>query len=89
MSRSVSCRTWWAPWLGPLAFTVGIFLYLAPRRSFVWLCLVVYAAWCGQQLGGAYLGGFAGALVMSLVAYGLAQVPGAPTLDEDDHRGIR
>jgi uncharacterized membrane protein YjjB (DUF3815 family) len=74
---------WWAPWLGPLVFTVGIYLYfVAPRRSLVWLCLVVYAAWRGQQIGdvylGGYLSGFVGALVMTIAASVLDRIPSAP-----------
>jgi uncharacterized membrane protein YjjP (DUF1212 family) len=64
----------WAPWVGVLVFAVGVTLAnSAPRRSFTGLLIVLYAAWAGQVLGNAVLGGYAsalvGAAVMTPVAY--------------------
>jgi uncharacterized membrane protein YjjP (DUF1212 family) len=64
----------WAPWLGVLVFAVGVTIaHSAPPGAFPSLLVVLYAAWAGQLLGnellGAYASGFAGALVMTLVAY--------------------
>jgi uncharacterized membrane protein YjjB (DUF3815 family) len=75
---------WWAPWLGPLVFAVGIHLhFVGPRRSLPWLCLIVYVAWVGERVGGnllgGYLGGFVGATVMTVVAFWLDRVSAAPS----------
>ena len=74
---------WWAPWLGVLLVGIGSYLYhSAPPRSLGWLCLVLYVGWTGQYLGnelfGAYLSGFFGALVMTPVAYLVARLPSGP-----------
>jgi uncharacterized membrane protein YjjP (DUF1212 family) len=74
---------WWAAWVGVLVFGVGMFLHFsAPRRSLKWLLLVLYAAWIGQLIGdqlfGAALSGFVGALAMTPVAYLIATRPSAP-----------
>jgi uncharacterized membrane protein YjjB (DUF3815 family) len=74
---------WWAPWLGPLIVGVGTYLlHAGPRRSFGWLLLVLYAGWIGQYLGnlllGGYLSGFAGGLVLTLVAYLVQRLPSGP-----------
>ncbi|PRY30862.1 uncharacterized membrane protein YjjP (DUF1212 family) [Pseudosporangium ferrugineum] len=72
-----------APWLG--AFIVGIGSYLlhsGPRRSLGWLCLVLYAGWIGQYLGGlmlgGYLSGFVGAVTLTVVAYTVELLPSGP-----------
>lgn len=74
---------WWAAWLGVFIFGVGTYYHhTAPRRSLVWLCLVLYVAFAGQQLGGlvlgGYLSGFIGAVAMTTVAFGIERRPGAP-----------
>jgi uncharacterized membrane protein YjjB (DUF3815 family) len=74
---------WWAPWLGPLVFAVGVYLhFVGPRGSLPWLWLAVYVAWIGEQLGnhylGGYLGGFVGAALMTLFAYGADRLVAAP-----------
>jgi uncharacterized membrane protein YjjP (DUF1212 family) len=74
---------WWAPWLGVLLLAVGNYFHQsAPRGSFGWLCVVLYAAWIAQNLGnlvfGGYLSGFVGALVLTLVAYTVERRPTGP-----------
>ncbi|WIM92460.1 threonine/serine exporter family protein [Actinoplanes oblitus] len=74
---------WWAPWLGTAVVGVGNYLMLAgPPRSLGWLCLVLYAGWIGQYLGGlvlgGYLSGFVGAVALTVVAYLVERAPGAP-----------
>jgi uncharacterized membrane protein YjjP (DUF1212 family) len=74
---------WWAPWVGVLVFGAGAMLYFsAPRRSFAWLLVVLYAAWIGQVVGnelfGGFVSGFVGALVMIPAAYVIAGLPTGP-----------
>ncbi|GAA0476105.1 hypothetical protein Ade02nite_42450 [Paractinoplanes deccanensis] len=73
----------WAPWLGALIVGIGSYLaHSAPRGTLVWLCLVLYAGWIGQYVGnlllGGYLSGFAGALVLTVVAYLVERLPSGP-----------
>jgi uncharacterized membrane protein YjjB (DUF3815 family) len=73
----------WAPWLGVLVVAVGSYLlHSSPRRSFGWLCLVLYAGWTGQYVGslllGGYLSGFVGAIVLTLAAYLVERAPSGP-----------
>ena len=70
----------WAPWLGVLVFAVGVTIaHSAPPGTFPSLLVVLYAAWVGQVVGnelfGAYVSGFTGALVMTVTAYLLARRP--------------
>ena len=70
----------WAPWLGVFVFAVGVSIaHSAPPGAFPSLLVVLYAAWTGQVVGnelfGGYVSGFAGAVVMTLVAYLLARRP--------------
>ena len=72
----------WAPWLGVLVFAIGVSVAnSAPARSFPGLLLVLYAAWTGQVLGDALLGGYVsalvGAVVMTLVAEFVSRLPSA------------
>ncbi|MFF1878271.1 threonine/serine exporter ThrE family protein [Leifsonia sp. NPDC058230] len=71
------------PWLGVLLFSLGLFFYYCgPRRSFYFLTLVLLVAYGGQLLGNALMGsafsGFFGALALTLVAYLVQSIPGAP-----------
>jgi uncharacterized membrane protein YjjB (DUF3815 family) len=71
------------PWLGVLLFSVGVFLYYCgPRRSVYFLTLVLLVAYGGQILGAVLMGsvfsGFFGALALTVVAYLVQSVRGAP-----------
>jgi uncharacterized membrane protein YjjP (DUF1212 family) len=81
--RTDNLLGWWAPWLGPLVFAVGVHLhFVGPRRALPWLCLIVYVAWVGERVGtnllGGYLGGFVGATTMTVVALWLDRLAAAP-----------
>ncbi|MBV9577585.1 MAG: threonine/serine exporter family protein [Chloroflexi bacterium] len=81
--RSDNLLGWWAPWLGPLVFAIGVYFhFVGPRRSLVWLCLIVYVAAVAEQVGstimGGYLGGFVGAAAMIVFAVWLDRLPAAP-----------
>jgi uncharacterized membrane protein YjjP (DUF1212 family) len=72
----------WAPWLGVLVFALGVRVaHSAPTKALPGLLVVLYAAWAGQVVGNALLGGyvsaFVGALVMTPVAYWVARLPSA------------
>lgn len=74
---------WWASWAGVLIFGLGAYIYFsAPRGTLRWLLLVLLSAWLGQRIGaealGGYLSGFAGGLVMTLVAYAVERRPTGP-----------
>lgn len=73
----------WGAWAGVLLFGIGVYLHLsAPARSLPWLLLILAVAWLGQQAGGVllggYLSGFAGAMVMTPVAYAIQRWQSAP-----------
>ena len=64
---------WWAPWLGVIVFGLGVAVfYSAPSGSLFGLFFVLLVAFVGQQAGsallGGYVGGFIGALVMTVTA---------------------
>lgn len=71
------------PWLGVLLFSLGVFLYYCgPRRSLYFLTLVLLVAYGGQVLGsflaGNVFSGFFGASALTVVAYLVQSIPGAP-----------
>jgi uncharacterized membrane protein YjjP (DUF1212 family) len=73
----------WAPWLGALLFAIGVYYhFVGPRRSLVWLCLIVYVASLGEFVGNSLLngsfGGFVGAATMTVAAFWLDRLPAAP-----------
>jgi uncharacterized membrane protein YjjP (DUF1212 family) len=73
----------WAQWLGPLVFALGVYYhFVGPRGSLPWLCLIVYIASLGEFVGktvaGGYLGGFLGAVIMTVAAFRLERLPFAP-----------
>jgi uncharacterized membrane protein YjjP (DUF1212 family) len=72
----------WAPWVGVLVFAVGVTVAnSAPAKSLGGMLIVLYAAWGGQVLGNALLGGyvsaFIGAIVMTIVAVLVSRFPSA------------
>ena len=71
------------PWIGVLLFSVGIFLYhCGPRRSLFFLTVVLLVAYGGQVAGAAVTNGvysgFLGAAALTLCAYLVQTVRGAP-----------
>lgn len=71
------------PWVGVVLFSVGVFLYYCgPRRSVFYLTAVLLVAYGGQVLGailtGSVFSGFVGALALTVVAYLVQSLPGAP-----------
>lgn len=74
---------WWAPWLGVVVFGVAASIHFsAPHGTLRWLLVVLAAAWLGQlagdQLFGADVSGFFGALAMTPIALAVARLPGGP-----------
>ncbi|MGE9349602.1 threonine/serine ThrE exporter family protein [Isoptericola variabilis] len=71
------------PWVGVLLFSLGIFLYhCGPPRSLFFLTVVLLVAYGGQVVGatvtsGVY-SGFLGAAALTLCAYLVQTVKGAP-----------
>jgi len=64
----------WAAWLGVFVFGVGVYLHFsAPRRSLLWMLLVLFLAFGAQKAGGLLFGnqisGFFGTLVATPIAY--------------------
>jgi uncharacterized membrane protein YjjP (DUF1212 family) len=73
----------WAPWLGVLVYGLGAAVWKSsPRHLVGWLLLVLSTAWIAQMasahLVGGYASGFAGALVMTIVAFAVERLPGGP-----------
>lgn len=71
------------PWVGVLLFSIGVFLYYCgPRRSLYFLTIVLLVAYSAQLLGALLVGnvfsGFFGAFALTVVAYLVQSVPGAP-----------
>ena len=72
-----------APWIAVAVFGVGIAVHqCVPRRSILWMLLVLYMAYAAQVIGAAFLGGvlsaFVGALVVVPVSALVAQQPRGP-----------
>jgi uncharacterized membrane protein YjjP (DUF1212 family) len=83
VKRTDNLLGWWAVWLGPLVFAMGVYFhFVGPSRSLVWLCLIVYVASVGEFVGttmlGSYLGGFVGAVCMTIAAFWMDRLPAAP-----------
>jgi uncharacterized membrane protein YjjB (DUF3815 family) len=69
-------------WIGVFVFALGVAVAnSAPRRSFPGLLVVLYAAWTGQVVANALLGGYIaaliGATVMTLMAFVVERSPRA------------
>ncbi|MEC3958153.1 threonine/serine exporter family protein [Nocardia sp. CDC153] len=75
---------WWTPALGVLLIGLGhSWRASAPKKSLGWLLIVLYAAFCGQQLGqqlhgGGLLGSFLGGMIAVPVAYLVQRSKDAP-----------
>ncbi|MFE3191404.1 threonine/serine exporter ThrE family protein [Nocardia sp. NPDC059240] len=75
---------WWTPVLGVLLIGLGhSWRASAPKKSLGWLLIVLYAAFCGQQLGqqlhgGGLLGSFLGGMIAVPVAYLVQRSNDAP-----------
>jgi uncharacterized membrane protein YjjB (DUF3815 family) len=70
----------WVAWIGVLLFAIGVMVAdSAPRRSFLGLITILYAAWAGQLVGNAAFGGYVsalvGAFVMTCVARWVSRFP--------------
>jgi uncharacterized membrane protein YjjP (DUF1212 family) len=64
----------WAPWAGAVVFGLGVYLHFcAPRKSFLWLLLVLLLAFAAQQVAAELFGneisGFFGMLVATPLGY--------------------
>jgi uncharacterized membrane protein YjjP (DUF1212 family) len=73
-ARSPPDTVAWAAWAGVLVFALGVYLHFsAPRRSFLWLLLVLVLALAAQRLAAIYFGreisGFFGTLVATPLGY--------------------
>jgi uncharacterized membrane protein YjjP (DUF1212 family) len=73
----------WAPWLGVLVFGIGQYLDSSVRRrSFLWVLLVLYAAYVVQAGSGLVLGplgaSFLAGVAVVPVAYAVQQRPSGP-----------
>jgi uncharacterized membrane protein YjjP (DUF1212 family) len=74
---------WWAPWLGVMAFGVGVSLYYsATPHAIGWVLLVLVTAYAGQVVGAELIGGglsaFVGAAVMAPLAMAIEHQGGPP-----------
>jgi uncharacterized membrane protein YjjP (DUF1212 family)/uncharacterized membrane protein YjjB (DUF3815 family) len=72
-----------APWIGVLLLSVGFYLYYCgPPRSLYYLTFVLLVAYGGQLLGslllGNIFGSFTGAVLLTVAAYMVQSLPGAP-----------
>jgi uncharacterized membrane protein YjjP (DUF1212 family) len=70
----------WVAWIGVLLFAIGVMVAdSAPRRSFLGLITILYAAWAGQLVGnlvfGGYVSALVGAFVMTCVARWVSRFP--------------
>jgi uncharacterized membrane protein YjjB (DUF3815 family) len=72
-----------APWIAVAVFGLGIAVHLCvPRRSILWMLLVLYMAYAAQVIAAPFLGGvlsaFVGALVVVPVTALVARQPRGP-----------
>ncbi|HII79448.1 MAG TPA: threonine/serine exporter family protein [Methanosarcina sp.] len=59
---------WWAPYIGVLVFTLGMYLFMSIRnKDMVGVLIVLFATFLGQQAGNHFLGGLFGAFIGSLI----------------------
>lgn len=68
VTNSSNILGWWAPYLGVLMFTIGMYLFMSIKnKDLPWVLLIVYIAFFGQTTGNHFLGGFFGAFFGSLL----------------------
>jgi len=68
ISNTANALGWWAPYLGILMFTIGMYLFMSIKnKDLPWVLLIVYIAFFGQIIGNHLLGGFFGAFLGSLL----------------------
>lgn len=73
---------WWAPYLGVLMFTIGMYLFMSIKnKDLPWVLLIVYVAFFGQTIGNHLLGGFFGAFLGSLL-----MAIGGTVVERQEHR---
>ncbi len=62
VANSMNGLGWWAPYLGVIIFSVGMYLFMSIRnKDMPWVILILYIAFFGQQIGNHFVGGFFGA----------------------------
>jgi uncharacterized membrane protein YjjP (DUF1212 family) len=64
----------WVPWIGVIVFGTGVYLHFsAPKKSLLWILLVILSAFAAQQTSAGFFGkvasGFFGMLVATPLAY--------------------
>ena len=68
ITNSLNVLGWWAPYIGVLMFTIGMYLFMSIRnKDLPWVLLIIYIAFFGQMAGNHLLGGFFGAFIGSLL----------------------
>jgi len=68
ITNTTNSLGWWAPYLGVLMFTIGMYLFMSIKnKDLPWVLLIVYVAFFGQTIGNHLLGGFFGAFLGSLL----------------------
>ena len=68
VANSMNGLGWWAPYLGVIIFSVGMYLFMSIRnKDMPWVILILYIAFFGQQIGNHFVGGFFGAFSGSLL----------------------
>lgn len=59
---------WWAPYIGVLVFTLGMYLFMSIRnKDMLGVLIVLFATFLGQQAGNYLLGGLFGAFIGSII----------------------
>ncbi len=71
VTNSLNALGWWAPYLGVLMFTIGMYLFMSIKnKDLPWVLIIVYIAFFGQTIGnhllGGYFGAFSGSLLMAI-----------------------
>jgi uncharacterized membrane protein YjjP (DUF1212 family) len=68
VASTVSPLGWWAPYIGILVFTLGMYLLMSIRKKdMLGVLIVLFATFVGQQAGNYLLGGLFGAFIGSAI----------------------